>query len=240
MRKSFNMINTGDSPMHSEHREDPIREDHARIIKEELVKEMDKGLEYIQTCLGQMFGEGLAGWFLNPIARLIYHIMARKDIRDKTIRQIDVVLDCAMKFNGSNLDGLIEEHFEDYMLNDQSFHRCKKNHKAYPVIEGIMKDLFKSRIGPAHKLIISQGTCYEELTRIAFTEKQAAMDNLQRELEFSYKVLGVIKENKKVVKLPSFVRQPIIRIMELGQKYAKERLSQRIDEIYEFDGHQKE
>jgi hypothetical protein len=142
-----------------------------------------------------------------------------------------------MKYDGRNLEALIDEHFEDYLLNDQSFHRCKKNHKTYPIIEGTMKELFKSRIEPAHKILSSDGTCYEELTQSAYAEKQDALDNLQRELDFSYKVLGVVKENKKVMKLPSFTRDPIIKIMELGQKYAKERLTQRINEIYQFNGH---
>ena len=225
------MINVGEPSMHI----DSLQE-HAQFIKEELIKEMDMGLDYIQTCIGNMYG-GVTGWFLNPIARLVYHIMARKDIRDKAIAQIDIVLDCAMKYNGSNLDQLIQENFEDYMLNDQSFHRCKKNHKVYPIIEGIMKDLFKSRIEPTHKLLNSNGNCYEELTKNAFSEKEFALGNLQRELDFSYKVLDVIKEHRRVIKLPSFVRSPVIKIMQFGQQYAKERLTERINEIYEFNGH---
>ncbi|HUY01517.1 MAG TPA: hypothetical protein VMV49_18280 [Candidatus Deferrimicrobium sp.] len=211
-------------------------QEKAQIVKSELLHEMDLGLEYIQVCIGSMYG-GITGWFLNPIARLIYNIMARKDIREKAIAQIDIVLDCAIKYDGKNLEVLLEDNFEDYLLNDQSFHRCKKSHKTYPIIEGIMKELFKSRIEPAHKLLSSNGTCYEELTQSAYAEKQNALDNLQRELGFSYKVLSVVKENKKVMKLPSFTRDSIIKIMELGQKYAKERLTQRIDEIYEFNGH---
>lgn len=227
------MINVGDTPVHDE-----TTQAHAQIIKEELVKEMDTGLEYIQKCIGKMYG-GIKGWFFNPIAKLIYNVMARKDIRDKAINQIDIVLECAMKYNpkGFNLDVLVEEKIEDYLLNDQSFHRCKKNHKKYPVIEGIMKELFKSRIEPAYRLLSSSGICYEELTQNAFTEKQAALANLQRELEFSYQVLDVVKKNKSVMKLPSFIRNGVIRIMELGQQYAKERLTERIDEIFELNGH---
>ena len=225
------MIEVGDPSMR-----DNTPLGHAQIIKEELINEMDLGLDYIQVCIGKMYG-GITGWLFNPIAKLIYGIMARKDIRDKAINQIDIVLDCALKFDGTNLDALVEEFLEDYMFNDQSFHRCKKSHKAYPVIEGIMRELFKSRIEPAYRLLMSNGTCYEELTKNAFSEKQDALDNLQRELEFSYEVLGVVKENKKVMKLPSFVRNGILRIMELGQKYAKERLTSRIEEIYEFNGH---
>ena len=225
------MIKVGDPPMH-----DDTLGEHAQIIKEDLVSEMDTGLDYIQVCIGKMYG-GITGWIFNPIAKLIYNILARKDIRDKAINQIDIVLECAMKYDGTNLDTLVEEHIEDYMLNDQAFHRCKKNHKSYPVIEGIMRELFKSRIKPAYRLLTSSGNCYEELTQNAFAKKQDALDNLQRELEFSYEVLGVVKENKKVMKFPSFVRNGIIRIMELGQKYAKERLTARIEEIYEFNGH---
>ena len=229
------MINVGDSSMHNG--PNNSLEENAHIVKEELIREMDRGLDYIQKLINNMYG-GVAGWFLNPIARLIYHIMARKDIREKCIAQIDIVLDCAMKYDGHNLDQLVEENFEDYIYNDQSFHHCKKNHKVYPIIEGLMKDLFKSRIEPAHRLLTSKGSCYEELTQNAFSKKQDALDNLQRELEFSYKVLGVIKKNKNVMKIPSFVRNKIIHIMELGQKYAKERLTERIDEIYNFNGHE--
>jgi hypothetical protein len=142
-----------------------------------------------------------------------------------------------VKYRDGNLEELIEENFEAYITNDQSFHRCKKHHKAYPIIEGIMKDLFKHRIQPANRLLTSAGACYEELTKNAFAEKEDALQNLQQELEFSYKVLDVITQNKSVIKLPSFVRDPIIKIMKLGQQYAKERLTHRIDEIYEFNGH---
>jgi len=225
------MINAGDRSM----QKSPVQE-NASIVKEELIKEMDKGLDYIQVCLGRMYG-GITGWFFNPIARLIYNIMARKDIRDKAINQIDIVLDCAVKYRKDNLDQLIEENFEAYITNDQSFHRCKKQHKAYPIIQNIMKDVFRHRITPANRLLFSEGTCYEELTQNAFTAKEDALQNLQQELEFSYKVLEVITQNKSVIKLPSFVRGPIIKIMKLGQEYAKERLTHRIDEIYEYNGH---
>ncbi len=226
------MINVGDSSMH-----DASLEEHANIIKEEMLHELDLGLEYIQFLISKMYG-GIAGWFLNPIARLIYHLMARKDIREKCIAQIDIVLDCALKYDGKNLEELIEENFEQYIFNDQSFHHCKKQHKVYPVIEGIMKDIFKSRIEPAHKMLYSKGDSYDELTKSAFTQKEDALNNLQRELEFSYDVMGVIKEHKKVMKIPSFVRDKIITIMEQGQKYAEERLTSRIDEIYEFNGYE--
>ncbi len=225
------MINAGDPSM-----QNFTQQEHAQMIKEELIREMDKGLDHIQVCLGRMYG-GLTGWFLNPIARLIYNIMARKDIRDKAINQIDIVLDCAMKYRNGNLDELIEENFEAYILNDQSFHRCKKQHKAYPAIEGIMKEVFKHRIEPARRLLTSEGTCYEELTQNAFTAKEGALENLQKELDFVYQVLDVIKRNKGVMKIPSFVREPIIKIMWLGHEYARERMTQRIDEIYEYNGH---
>ncbi len=225
------MIKVGDPSMY-----DDSTLEHAELVKEEMINEMDTGLDYIQVCIGKMYG-GFTGWLFNPIAKLIYNILARKDIRDKAINQIDIILECAMKYDGNNIDALVDEHIVDYMLNDQSFHRCRKNHKAYPIIEGIMKDLFRSRIKPARRLLTSSGTCYEELTKNAYAKKQDALDNLQRELEFSYEVIGVVKENKNVMKLPSFVRNGIIRIMELGQIYAKERLTERINEIYKFNGH---
>ncbi|MDD1777305.1 MAG: hypothetical protein LUQ65_03980 [Candidatus Helarchaeota archaeon] len=212
------------------------QQEHAQIVKEEMVREMDMGLDHIQVTLGRMYG-GISGWFLNPIARLIYNIMARKDIRDKAINQIDIVLDCAMKYRGGNLDELIEANFEAYITNDQSFHHCKKQHKAYPAIEGIMKEVFKHRIEPAHRLLTSEGTCYEELTQNAFAEKEGALENLQKELEFVSQVMDVIKHNKSALKIPTFVREPIIKIMALGQDYARERLTHRIDEIYEYNGH---
>jgi hypothetical protein len=217
---------------------DDSYEEHAQIVKEEMISEMDLGLDHIQGLISNMYG-GVAGWFLNPIARLLYHIMARKDIREKAIAQIDIVLECAMRYNGKNLEELVEDKIEDYLFNDQSFHRCRKSHKAYSSIEGIMKEVFKSRIEPAHRLVISEGNCYAELTKNAYNEKQQALDNLQRELEFSYEVLDIIKNNKRVMKVPSFIRDKIIHIMELGQKYAKERLTQRVHEIYEFNGHAK-
>ena len=227
------MINAGDSSMHKE-----SLEENALIIKEEMIKELDLGLEYIQVLISNMYG-GVAGWFLNPIARLIYHIMARKDIREKCISQIDIVLDCALNYDGKNLESLVEENFEEYIFNDQSYHRCKKKHRVYPIIEGIMKDIFRSRIEPAHRLLFSKGTCYAELTQNAFSEKQEALDNLQRELDFSDQVLDVIKENRRVMKVPSFIRGKILHVMELGQQYAKTRMTSRIDEIYEFNGHEK-
>ncbi|MHA1267287.1 MAG: hypothetical protein ACTSRS_18765 [Candidatus Helarchaeota archaeon] len=211
---------------------------HAQIIKEELINEMDKGLDFIQKSISKMYG-GITGWVFNPIAKLIYNILARKDIRDKAINQIDIVLECSMKYDGTNLEELIEEYIDDYMCNDQSFHRCKKNHKAYPKIEHLMKELFKSRIEPSYRMLMSSGSCYEELTQNAYTSKEDALAFLQKELEFSYQVLDVVKENKSVMKIPSFIRNGILRIMEMAQQYAKNRLTERINEIYEFNGHEK-
>lgn len=227
------MINVGDLPM-----ADEAILKNAQIIKEELINEMDMGLDYIQQCIGKMYG-GITGWVFNPIAKLIYNILTRKDIRDKAINQIDIVMECAMKYDGSNLEDLVEAYIEDYMFNDQSFHHCKKTHKAYPLIENLMKDLFKSRIHPSHKMLLAEGESYEELTQNTYPARDDALNFLQKELEFSYQVLAVIKANKSVMKIPSFVRDGILKIMEFGQKYAKERLTNRINEIFEFNGHEK-
>jgi hypothetical protein len=45
------MIKIGEAPM-----ENPTQQEHAQIVKEEMIREMDMGLDHIQVCLGRMYG----------------------------------------------------------------------------------------------------------------------------------------------------------------------------------------
>jgi len=66
------MIKIGDSLM-----PDNPYERHAQIVKEEMISEMDLGLDHIQKLISHMYG-GVAGWFLNPFARWPVRTFVRK------------------------------------------------------------------------------------------------------------------------------------------------------------------
>ncbi|MHA1269944.1 MAG: hypothetical protein ACTSPY_09190 [Candidatus Helarchaeota archaeon] len=219
-------------------------EKNNQIIKDELVEQMNIGLGHVNKLLGRIFGNGLSGLILNPIAKLIYKIMLSDDIRKKTKNQIDIVLECAnlfnKKLNGGGiespskedvLNSIINEYFEDYRQNDQSFHHCKKKHRVYPKIELMMKEVFKSRIEPANQLLISNGNTYDELARHAFS-KEEALANLDREFKATAEMLELLKENMDVLDVPYFIRKRIIEIMVKAFEMTKKQLYSRIDEIF--------
>ncbi|MBD3228205.1 MAG: hypothetical protein GF329_08445 [Candidatus Lokiarchaeota archaeon] len=219
-------------------------EKNTNIVREELIEQMDIGLKNVNKLLGKMFGTGISGWILNPIAKLIYKIMLSDEIKDKTKNQIDIILECADLYrsglNGGSkvsvdkeelLDRIIEEHFEDYKDNDQSFHHCKKKHESYPTIVKIMKEVFRSRIEPAKKLLTSEGATYSELARDAFS-KEEAVSNVDREFDATEELLDILKENLDVMNVPSFIRRRILKIMIEALDKTKDQIYGRIDEIY--------
>ncbi|MHA1309824.1 MAG: hypothetical protein ACTSWR_08850 [Candidatus Helarchaeota archaeon] len=212
---------------------------------------MNIGLGHVDKLIGKMFGNGLSGIIFNPIARLIYKIMLSDDIRKKTKNQIDIILECANLYNellkenenkdpelslqqkkDKILNEIIEKYFEDYRLNDQSFHHCKKNHVIYPKIETMMKEVFRSRIEPANQLLTSSGETYDELTRNAFS-KEEALANVNREFKATAEMLKLLKENMDVIEVPAFVRRKIVKIMIDAFEMTKKQLYARIDEIFE-------
>jgi len=209
-------------------------EKNSKIIKEELVTQMNIGLGNVSRLIGRMFGNGVTGFFLNPVAKLIYNIMLSDDIKKKTKNQIDIILECAnlyhLGLNGGSIDyrntpksekervlnEIIDKYFEVYRKNDQSFHHCKKSHKIYPEIERIMKEVFKSRIEPA---------------RNAFT-KEEAIANVDREFRATEDLLALLKKHMDVMDVPSFVRKKIVKIMIDALELTKKQIYGRIDEIY--------
>ena len=225
-------------------------EKNGKLIKDELVEQMNEGLGHLNKLLGRMFGTGVTGFILNPIARLLYKILLSEDIKHKTKNQIDIVLECANLYksglnggsngdiNGdtnekkdSNLDNIIDEYFEDYRENDQSFHHCRKKHKIYPEIEQRMKEVFKSRIEPANKLLYSDGNSYGELSRDAF-KKEEAYANVDREFNSTAEMLELLKENVDVMDVPGFIRLRIIRIMIKAFNMTKKQIYDRLEAIY--------
>ncbi|MHA1230788.1 MAG: hypothetical protein ACTSPQ_09090 [Candidatus Helarchaeota archaeon] len=224
-------------------------EKNSKIIKEELVTQMNIGLGNVSRLIGRMFGNGVTGFFLNPVAKLIYNIMLSDDIKKKTKNQIDIILECAnlyhLGLNGGSIDyrntpksekervlnEIIDKYFEVYRKNDQSFHHCKKSHKIYPEIERIMKEVFKSRIEPAKQLLTSTGETYDELTRNAFT-KEEAIANVDREFRATEDLLALLKKHMDVMDVPSFVRKKIVKIMIDALELTKKQIYGRIDEIY--------
>jgi len=225
-------------------------EKNRRIVKGELVEQMNIGLKHIEKLIGRMYGGVLTGLILNPIAKLIYRIMLSDDIKKKTKKQIDIILECANLFNsrikeiennGKNknfkaekeriLNEIIDRYFEDYRQNDQSFHHCKKEHKIYPQIEHIMKEVFRARIEPAKQLLTSYGNNYDELARNAFT-KEEALANVNREFKATAELLELIKNNMDIIDVPSIIRSKIVDIMLKAFEMTKKQLYGRIDEIY--------
>jgi hypothetical protein len=216
------------------------------IIKEELIEQMDIGLRNVSKLIGKMFGTGVTGLFLNPIAKLIYRIMLSDDIKEKTKNQIDIVLECAdlykNRLNGGSkephhdknkkLDAIVDEYYEEYRENDQSFHHCKKKHEIYPEVEKRMKEVFRSRIEPAKNLLTSQGDTYDELTR-HIMGKEEALANVNREFRASTEMLELLKENMDLLDVPNFIRRRIVKIMIEALKVTKGQIYSRIDEIYD-------
>ena len=197
-------------------------EKNIRIITEELIKEFDQGSEYVgsATCdIGKA-----ASWF--------YRNVMQSSIKKRALEEHEILITCACKVNGNNLDRIVDEHLEDYLRKNEIYVRSNRRHERFSDLKGILREEFKARLEFLVKLIRGEGENYDELLRNVFPNPDDAKEVMDRNFGYVLKVMKLMESEKRLIKIPEFAKDDAITIVRSTFDYASERFNRRISEIY--------
>ncbi|MHA1798393.1 MAG: hypothetical protein ACTSVY_08080 [Candidatus Helarchaeota archaeon] len=173
--------------------EDQIKKNQ-QILKETWITELDETLANVRAQTKTFWG-GIAGFFLNPIVSVIYNFFLSPEIREKTLNQIDILLEAAEAYNGDD-QKLIDEYFEEFKKNDIAYIRCKKKHPKFQEILEKMKIYFVHRVASTAKLIRSKGNTHGELIVNNYPTLEDAKADLNMQLNDAEDQLDFTIEHK--------------------------------------------
>jgi hypothetical protein len=207
------------------------REKNIRIIRKRLDHELDLAFRYIDNRISHLYG-GITGIFLNPVIKFFYTFLARNAIRRRARKQLQLIVHCASEFDGKNLEKIVDEHLEEYLLTEEAFIRGNKRHPKFGEVTSILREIFKGRLLPLTKLLSGSGETYEELTRSVFPKRKDVEAVCSQQFELVEKLIKMIREEKNLVKIPGMIRREVFAILDSGYEFAKKVLKEQLDETY--------
>lgn len=206
---------------------------NAEILRQQWKNELNDTLIEVEHLIREDFYSGIWGLLFNRIVGFVYSFLLSKDIKEKIIRQMEVLLDASREYDG-NIEEIVERFFELYLLEDASWDRAKKNHSKTPELKERYKRSFITLVKETNTILHAEGNNYDELYVNAYkTEEEACrstfciIDNAIEDLEFA------IEHN--MIKINRLVRDPIIRILRREIEIGREYYEKKITELFCID-----
>ncbi len=207
------------------------------ILKEKMLTQMENALEFGKELIDSELDAGVLNFVVKPVVKAFYNYWCDKDARTGTRKQIKLVLDLGKNLvqNGAeaNFDEVIENHFQDYLKGDQTYLRCKKEHKDFNKLRQITKQCFITQVEGAIKFLKVQDDAkeYDDLTRAAFKTKQEAYDALSRQLDYHDEGIKIVENSPDILDVPTG-KGIIIKILRKGFEQTKKELIKSLNVVY--------
>jgi len=168
---------------------------------------------------------------------LAFRLGLAPDIRKKVYKQIDLIIDNALKLeSGHQMEDLMDGNFDYYMKYDLTVSYLRKRHAKFEEIKKIVAEIFKHRIKVAKTLINAydkgEFQDYNDLAKIALPNREDAEKALDEEIKLSNRVLDIIKKHPDLVFAPPILQGFGLTIVEQLMKYGNERKKSNLDKIY--------
>ena len=153
--------------------------------------------------------------------------------RQKAIRQLDIVLECAVQCDCRPLNEIVDEYLPAFKKNDVYAVYYNHNHHCYGALQDIMKEWFSFRIAAKGELCRGEDITYSGLVRERFATSEEARCVLGKELEAGAKAVRLVEGNHGLLKLPfGLAAHKVIDYMREELDVSLRRLSEEIDRIY--------
>ncbi|MFX0133702.1 MAG: hypothetical protein ACFFDN_08665 [Candidatus Hodarchaeota archaeon] len=206
-----------------------------KLVRDTYREEIKLGLRHISKIIQkETFGLG------SPID-LAFRLGVAPDIRKNVFKQIDLILDNAIKLDtNSDIDILTNGNFNYYMKYDLTISYLRKRHEAFIEIKEIVKEIFRHRIVVAQQLLNAHNKgnfeTYEDLARLALPNRKDAEKALDDEIDLSNKVINIVKKNPDIIFAPVILQDFGLIIVEQLMNYGNNRKKSNLDKIYDNNG----
>ncbi|MFX1451471.1 MAG: hypothetical protein ACFFCM_11550 [Promethearchaeota archaeon] len=169
-----------------------------------------------------------------PTYEAAYQLLVGPDEEERSIRQINLILECAAKLKSdhSNLEELIEENFKQYLRNDNLGYNMRKKHRRSAEAAELIKEMFKNHVISFSELLRGEGETYDDLSRSVSPTYEEAIEYVNKEIEISKKISDLIRNDRGIINAPGYFRYDImLAILNLAD-YGNNRLIEETKRIY--------
>jgi hypothetical protein len=199
-----------------------------QLVKEQMIQQMENSIKMGRSLIDSEFDLGLLGFIVKPLVKIFYDNWAQNDIRENTLKQINLTLDAGIELlkNGAteeNFNRIVNENLPKYIEADQTSRQCNKQHKNYNRILKVAKETFINYLKEVVMFLDVRDDVenYIELSRVAFKSKEVAEQNLMKQLNFTDRGIKIVEEDFSILKRPPFGKKIIVKALRKGFEQTK-------------------
>jgi hypothetical protein len=204
-----------------------------KIMRKDLIDEMDAGFDYIDTIIDSTRQKGITGTIIHQIEKFVFAYFARESTREKTIKQMEIIFKASKEMvTGVPIQEIGKKWFTEYVHNDETYHRCDRHHVKFAGIVENIKAAFEARINQTSQMLQKgEGTTGADLLRSTFATKKEAHDFLDGQLKCVKNEIDILTTYPEILKVP-LAKKRILDIIIKGYEYAMNHLTENLDSIY--------
>lgn len=208
------------------------------IVKQRMIQQMENSIVLGRDLIDTELDTGILNFIIKPIIKTFYDYWSKKDVKEGTLKQIQVSLESGKELlmNGNdehNFNRIVEENFPKYLDADQASRNCSHSHKNYERLIQVAKETFINYLKEVVKFLDVKEDVedYGDLCRIAFNMKEVAEQNLMKQLEFTERGIKIIEEDPSILKVP-VGRKIIVKTLRRGFERTKAEFISSLNETY--------
>jgi len=200
---------------------------------------MENSIKMGRNLIDEELDMGFLNFLIKPLIKVFYDNWAKNDVRDNTLKQINLTLDAGIKFlkNGAsdeNFDRIFNESLPKYIEADQTSLQCSKHHKNYNRIIEVAKETFLNYLKEVVKLLEVNDDVedYGDLCRVAFKSKEVAEQNLMKQLNFTDRGIKIVEEDLSILRIP-LGKKIIVKALRKGFSQTKKEFINGLNDTYD-------
>ncbi|MFX1278537.1 MAG: hypothetical protein ACFFA3_03920 [Promethearchaeota archaeon] len=208
------------------------------LIKDRMIQQMEESIIKGRKLIDSELDTGILNLIVKPLVKLFYDNWAKNDVRDNTLKQINLTLDAGLKLlkigiSTDNFTKILEESLPKYIQADQTSLQCIKHHKNYGKIIEVAKETFTNYLKEVTKLLDIKEDVddYGDLCRAAFKSIEEAEENLMKQLNFTERGIKIVEEDPSILKIP-VGRRIIVKTLRKGFLQTKKEFIKSLNETY--------
>lgn len=203
-----------------------------QIIMEDFDRELEESFKFLEGKLGDVFG-GPLGRIVRKVADELFGWFVKMGGTERGRRSFEMILDEAQNFNGKNLDQIIGKTMEAYLKLNELFIRADRNHESLDKLKALLREEYEARLKIYGPLMGATADSYGELVRKSFPDRKVLDKLMKGQFEATEKVLDLIESENGLMRIPSFVRKPVLKVVRSSYALMRERIEKGTDKIYD-------
>lgn len=208
-----------------------------RIILEEVERQIHSYGGFLERKISERF-HGIIGIAIRSVAKKLFSWIMRTGVINRFKKNYKFILDTCEELNerGKEIEDIVREKREGYLESNELYVRANKKAEKIKKLEKYLLEDFKVRLKIYSRILKADGESYEELVKNAFKEKEDLKKLVKEEFEIIERIIRLISSERDVLRIPSGMRGPLLKIFSVSAQIMKEKMLGDTDKIYKIEG----